>query len=613
MSAALARRHPPFTIAFDPTGIPVDLTARRQWVCWRWEWREDRQQPEKSKWTKIPVDPLTGRNASTKNSATWGSFDDAVRCCEQRSDIAGVGFVFTDADPFVGIDQDKVRNSDTDDITPEAAALVNRLDSYTEPSVSGTGLHTIVRGKLPRERRRRDQIEVYETGRFFAFTGRPLPGHTEIADRHDVLAAWHREMFPPKSAPSRRRTPSAVGKLPLDDETVLAAVRSRPEVVQLYDHGDLTAYGGDDSGGDLALCNYLVSSGARDADQVDRLFRGSALMRDKWDVINHADGRTYGQGTVDKALEDVVPAVSSFRLTPAPDPEMTCEAHVGALEARVAELEAQLAVAEARGDKLSKLQSLESRILANKGLGQARLTGVALSRFFACQEARDGAPITKPVPVLLGALGDLAGVSADAVGDHIKDLVKAGLVRKESRLVPGYLDPETGEMVPTKREVSLAPTAGSAVRFAEALASYQPTDVNCSKWGGVRVPRCPAHPNAEVIRTTRHECGECGAVLREERERAEPATLPVEEDQANTPTETVAVGAVVVNPDASVPDAKDKGVKPQDAPTTSKSTGVVWGQDAGSPPPPEASPPVTSWVGRVKAAGEPGWDRWTRL
>ena len=35
---------------------------------------------------------------------------------------------------------------------------------------------------------------------------------------------------------------------------------------------------------------------------MDRLFRRSGLMRPKWDEVHHADGRTYGEGTIDLSL-----------------------------------------------------------------------------------------------------------------------------------------------------------------------------------------------------------------------------------------------------------------------------------------------------------------------
>ena len=60
--------------------------------------------------------------------------------------------------------------------------------------------------------------------------------------------------------------------------------------------GDTRDHGGDDSAADLALVSML-SFWTQDPDQLDRLFRRSGLMRDKWERA------TYRQPTIEKALE----------------------------------------------------------------------------------------------------------------------------------------------------------------------------------------------------------------------------------------------------------------------------------------------------------------------
>ena len=43
---------------------------------------------------------------------------------------------------------------------------------------------------------------------------------------------------------------------------------------------------------DLSLCCKLAFWSGKDKQQMDRLFRKSALFRDKWDTKHHADGAT---------------------------------------------------------------------------------------------------------------------------------------------------------------------------------------------------------------------------------------------------------------------------------------------------------------------------------
>ena len=68
-----------------------------------------------------------------------------------------MGFVF-DGQPdanglvFAGVDFDKVVSGN--DVTSLALERIKRLGSYTERSVSGTGLHVIAKGETVTKRRR---------------------------------------------------------------------------------------------------------------------------------------------------------------------------------------------------------------------------------------------------------------------------------------------------------------------------------------------------------------------------------------------------------------------------------------------------------------------------
>ena len=58
------------------------------------------------------------------------------------------------------------------------------------------------------------------------------------------------------------------------------------------------------SDADMALCNHLAFYCAGDAAQMDRLFRQSMCMREKWDEVHSGDGQTYGEMTIQKAIDD---------------------------------------------------------------------------------------------------------------------------------------------------------------------------------------------------------------------------------------------------------------------------------------------------------------------
>jgi putative DNA primase/helicase len=87
----------------------------------------------------------------------------------------------------------------------------------------------------------------------------------------------------------------------LDDDSVLARARSARNGERfraLFDESGLCGYASD-SEADLALCLLLAFWTGRDVAQMDRLFRRSARMRDKW---NRQD---YRSRTIGRALDRV--------------------------------------------------------------------------------------------------------------------------------------------------------------------------------------------------------------------------------------------------------------------------------------------------------------------
>lgn len=144
--------------------IPEELRRRPQWLVWKLEERD-------SKPTKIPYIAGGVGKASSTDSETWRSFDEAVVALKTgRYD--GIGFVFSTGDPYAGIDLDDCRNPETGELEVWAAKTVQDLDGYAEVSPSGTGVHIIVRGKAPNKKR--GKVEAYSSERYFTITGQVL-------------------------------------------------------------------------------------------------------------------------------------------------------------------------------------------------------------------------------------------------------------------------------------------------------------------------------------------------------------------------------------------------------------------------------------------------------
>lgn len=153
---------PPQALSVEPDGIPEELKRRSQWVNWKYAW-------DGKKWTKHPYNPRTRRKASSTDLLTWSMFVKTLKAYEEDL-YDGIGFMFCSGDPYVGVDLDNCVDPETGEIKPWATQVVEGLNSYTELSPSGKGLHIIVRGKVPSPVKKK-HIEIYSIERYFTITG----------------------------------------------------------------------------------------------------------------------------------------------------------------------------------------------------------------------------------------------------------------------------------------------------------------------------------------------------------------------------------------------------------------------------------------------------------
>jgi putative DNA primase/helicase len=156
-------------ITLTTENIPDQLTERPQWVCWRREMRD-------GKLTKVPYAPGTERRASTTELMTWATFEQALAAYEAgEPPYEGIGFVFCNADPFVGVDLDDCLDPDSGEVARWAQKIINRVqEGYVEISPSGNGIHIIVEGTVRGGGMKKGKVEMYGRGRFFTITGRTL-------------------------------------------------------------------------------------------------------------------------------------------------------------------------------------------------------------------------------------------------------------------------------------------------------------------------------------------------------------------------------------------------------------------------------------------------------
>lgn len=290
--------------------IPAELKQLPNWICWRGFPQPRPDDPDHI--GKIPINPKTGGKAQSNNPDTWTDFDTAARASEQFTGgspaadgrpAGGIGFMFGNS-PYFGVDVDKV-DADIREFLDGGNGIVSEfihaLQSYAELSPSGKGIHILCRGELPKGARRRGNVEMYDSGRFFTVTGNNIGEYTAVEDCTEVIKPLHEKYLGgARSEPAQRIVQTA--PLPCSVSEVLEAAsraKNGSRFQALY-AGNFAEYNSQ-SEADMAFCNMLAFWTGRNAALMDEIFRNSGLMRDKWD--RRQSGSTYGALTIQKACE----------------------------------------------------------------------------------------------------------------------------------------------------------------------------------------------------------------------------------------------------------------------------------------------------------------------
>src|SRR6266487_1344108 len=186
---------------FD-AGVLAELQDLLQWVVWRGE-------IEDGKSKKVPYNPNYHLvRASVKIPTSWGTLAQALTTL-QSGHYSGLGFMLTP--PLVMIDLDHSVDRATQTITdPQAAEIVQSLNSYTELSPSGSGLHILSYGQLP-GKGIHTAIEMYGQDRFTTITTNHLPGTPPtIEQRQEALDALYHRFAPAITETTNQNTRGGV-------------------------------------------------------------------------------------------------------------------------------------------------------------------------------------------------------------------------------------------------------------------------------------------------------------------------------------------------------------------------------------------------------------------
>lgn len=278
--------------------FPQELAKLANWVCWRLE-----KDTKHSRDAKVPYCPATGKRASSNNPQTWGMLDAALQAASQYA-YSGIGFMFAEESGITGIDIDHCLTNGR--VNEVAAAILAKLPpTYIEISPSGSGLHIFIKGTLPPggNKNSRSGVEMYSSGRYFTMTGQKYQGVVDFigVDSGGILDFIHQKYVAPKQK-SRKQSTYQMGAMLSDDDIIRLAQGSKDgENFSALWNGQWQEKYKSQSEADFALCRKLAFWSGRNENQIDRMFRKSALFRGKWDSRHSANGQTYGEQTVTNA------------------------------------------------------------------------------------------------------------------------------------------------------------------------------------------------------------------------------------------------------------------------------------------------------------------------
>lgn len=279
------------------------LASFKQFILWTTMFRDGKLQ-------KLPVDPRT--LATFEKGIDWQNdpeattdVESALKLIELSGNQFGLGFLFTEQDPFFFLDIDKCL-SESREWSPLAVELMGAFPGAAiEVSQSGTGLHIFGRG-TPIEHAKKNEslgIELYTEKRFVALTGTNAIGdaNTEHTNAlHNLIAQY----FAPKVAKKGQTwtaepVPEWTGPED-DDELIKKALASKSATAafgggatfqqlwegdeealsQAFPPNDTDVY--NRSRADAAIAQHLAFWTGNNCERIALLMWQSGLTRDKW-------------------------------------------------------------------------------------------------------------------------------------------------------------------------------------------------------------------------------------------------------------------------------------------------------------------------------------------
>lgn len=265
--------------------IPLFLITRRIWALWKLE------PGSNGRMSKVPYSANYNGRASSTNPRSWADYEAAVASLNKGT-YDGLSIVIPEEEPLIFIDLDHCISEDGS-LSEVAQDVVSRFPaSYMEVSQSGSGIHILTLGEIPKSFKNSELgVEVYNRARFCALTGNAIQP-LEPSNEQEALDYICEKYGPRKNPREVRALKTSVPLEPMeleplnemDEDIIRRASRSRyggKRFSDLY-AGRWKDHYGSQSEADLSLCNILAFWCNREPRAMNRIFSSSKLFRDKW-------------------------------------------------------------------------------------------------------------------------------------------------------------------------------------------------------------------------------------------------------------------------------------------------------------------------------------------
>lgn len=269
---------------------------RKQFVNWRIEIRDDRK-------IKLPINPVTLKNAKSNDPATWNSYA-LARKNVLAGKAEGIGYMMMKSGDdyllFIDVDHCICENGEIKEKRTRAFLDFFNGVAYIEYSMSKTGLHIIARVKKPSWMLKSKYsygdigFEFYDSGRFCALTGNLYQANDTIAEIDQVAFDDLIDSQLPdiKSAFESRQQKIAANKnnqhdlnIEIDDNLIEHFCKIDSKFNSAFRNGDASFWrkadgSPDPSDRDFYVTCYLCWLSNGDRDWIESQFRQSACMHD---------------------------------------------------------------------------------------------------------------------------------------------------------------------------------------------------------------------------------------------------------------------------------------------------------------------------------------------